>query len=266
VGRFWLLLPVLGVMLFASCALAAAPAARPATRPSTALDREIARLLIELDDADARIREKATAKLINLGPRVLRPLKAAMNPDASPEFMLRAKSILAEIASQWRYVDESGGNVVGGFQATLSSKSEFQAGKPISLALVFRCVASGGGQIWETRTIDIEFPDSAALFATRESEGRLVIKKISAPDLPARASPIICNSGQPHAIDFTIGGSVNTSIWIDREFQLAPGEYEIRFIYYAHSRALLKDALEDLESNTIKIKVIAAPAMPIPAP
>jgi hypothetical protein len=48
---------------------------------------------------------------------------------------------------------------------------------------------------------------------------------------------------------------VNTALWIEKELELAPGEYELKFVYYALTKALLPDALEDLESNTLHIKI-----------
>jgi hypothetical protein len=95
------------------------------------------------------------------------------------------------------------------------------------------------------------------VYSTRESEGKLVIRKVGESKLPPKAAPIICNSGEPHTIDFLVGGSVNTALWIDRELQLAPGEYEVKFIYYAQSKGLLDEALEDLESNTLRITIAA---------
>jgi hypothetical protein len=238
--------------------LGAAPATRPSTNPTAAaLDKQIAEAIIQLDSPDSATREKATTKLINLGPRVLRPLKAAIHPDSTPEFTTRAQFILTEIASQWRYVDQNGGNIVSGFQAILGGKPEAQAGKPLSLVLVFRCVGSTGGALMETRTVDIELSNTNALFSHPDSEGKLIIRKIGDDKLPAGPSPLVCNSGPPHAIDFYIGGSVNTSLWIDKELQLPPGEYDIQFIYYARSKKLLKEALEDLESNALRIRVVA---------
>jgi hypothetical protein len=237
--------------------LGAAPATRPATNPSiAAMDKQILELIAVLDSPDATVRERATLKLINIGPRVLRPLREAMLLESTPEFTARGRAILAEISNQWRYVDQQGGNVVGGFQATLESRTNtFAAGKPISLSVVFRCVGVNGHKLAETRTIDIELADAQAVFSAAQSEGRLVVKNIGDAKLPPRATPIVCNSGEPHTIDFNIGGSVNTAVWIDRELELTPGEYELHFVYYAQSKALLEEALEDLESNTLRIKV-----------
>jgi len=234
----------------------AGPATRPATNPAAALDKQIAEAIVQLDSPIAAVREKATIKLINLGPRVIRALKESIREDSSPEFTARAQTVLAEIANQWRYVDQNGGNVVGGFQAILGGKPEVIAGRPMSLVLVFRCVGSSGGALMETRTVDIELADGGAFFSRAESEGKLVVKKIGEARLPARASPIVCSSGDAHAIDFNVGGSVNTSLWIDQELVLGPGEYELRFVYYALTKGLLKESIEDLESNTLRIKVL----------
>src|SRR4051812_2359475 len=178
-------------ILFAMMALAAAA---PTTRPSpAALDKQIAELIVQLDSPDSAVRERATLKLINLGPRVLKPLHDALALEVSPEFASRAKSIIHEITSQWKYVNEIGGNVVGGFQATLQSRTNtFAAGRPISLNLVFCCVGINGHRLAETRTIDIEF-DGGPTFTTPQSEGKLIIKKIGDVKLPERATPIICN-------------------------------------------------------------------------
>jgi len=229
----------------------------PLTRPAAVLDKQILELIAQLDSPDAALREKATAKLINLGPHVLRPLREALAGEPSPEFAGRAKEIIEEISRQWKYVNEIGGNVVGGFQATLETRTNtFAAGKPISLNLIFRCVGVNGHRLAETRTIDIEL-EGGALYSTPQSEGKLIIKKIADAKWPQKAAPIICNSGEPHSIDFLVGGSVNTALWIDHELQLAPGEYEVKFIYYAQSKGLLDEALEDLESNTLRITVLA---------
>jgi hypothetical protein len=235
---------------------AAGPTTRPATNPAlVSLDKQIAQTILELDSPDGAVREKATLKLINIGPRVLKALKAAMNDDASPEFTARAKGILEEITKQWRYVDEHGGNVVGGFQAVLGGREEFEIGHPISLMVVFRCVGTNGHKLAETRTVDIELPDSGVIFSVPQSEAKLVIKKIGEAKLPEKGMAVVCSSGEPHVIDFNVGGSVNTAIWIDKELELSAGVYELRFVYYAQSKALLDEALEDLESNSIKIRV-----------
>jgi hypothetical protein len=259
VRRIFLLLLVLSCGLVIELAQGAAPATRPATNPSiAALDKQILELIAVLDSPDAAVREKATLKLINIGPRVLRPLREAMILESTPEFTARGRAILAEISNQWRYVDQQGGNVVGGFQATLESRTNtFAAGKPISLSVVFRCVGVNGHKLAETRTIDIELVDAAAVFGAPQSEGRLVVKKVGDARLPQRAAPIVCSSGEPHTIDFNVGGSVNTAVWIDRELELGPGEYELHFVYYAQSKTLLEEALEDLESNTLRIKITA---------
>ena len=60
--------------IFIACGvLRAAPATQPAV-----LDKQIAGLIAQLDSPDAAMREKATAKLINIGPRVLKPLRDAL--------------------------------------------------------------------------------------------------------------------------------------------------------------------------------------------
>lgn len=244
---FWI------AILLESMALAAAA---PTTRPSpAALDKQITELIVQLDSPDSAVRERATLKLINLGPRVLKPLREALALEVSPEFANRAREIIHEITSQWKYVNEFGGNVVGGFQATLEARTNtFAAGRPIPLNLIFRCVGVNGHRLAETRSIDIEL-EGGAVFSAPQSEGKLLIKKIADAKLPDRATPLICNSGEPHSIDFNVGGSVNTALWIDHELQLSPGEYELKFIYYAHSKAILEEALEDLESNPLRLKI-----------
>jgi hypothetical protein len=242
---------ILVLIVFVSFATAAQS---PTTRPA-AIQKQVAELIAQLDSPDAAVRERATAKLINIGPRVLKPLREALAGQPSPEFAGRARDIIEEISRQWKYVNEIGGNVVGGFQATLESRTNtFAAGRPISLSLVFTCVGMNGHRLAETRTIDIELAD-AAVFGTPQAEGKLVIKKVGDAKLPQKAAPIICSSGEPHSIDFNVGGSVNTALWIDHELQLAPGEYEVKFIYYAQSKGLLEEALEDLESNSLRIKI-----------
>ncbi|HEV8377399.1 MAG TPA: hypothetical protein VGP99_01010 [Tepidisphaeraceae bacterium] len=244
------------IVVFCGLLMNQARAAAPTTRPTAAtLDRQIAELIAQLDSPDAVVRERATAKLINLGPRVLKPLREALAVETSPEFAERAKTIIEEISRQWKYVNEIGGNVVGGFQATLESRTNtFAMGRPISLSLVFRCVGVNGHRLAETRTIDIEL-DGGTVFSAPQSEGKLVVKKVGDAKLPLKASPIVCNSGEPHSIDFNVGGSVNTALWIEKELELAPGEYEVTYVYYALTKALLEEALEDLQSNTLRLKI-----------
>ena len=240
-----------GILVISTIARAA-----PATQPAL-LDKQIAELIAQLDSPDAALREKATTKLLNLGPRVLKPLREALAGETTAEFSSRAKVIIEKISRQWKYVSEVGGNVVDGFQATLQSRTNtFAAGKPISLNLILRCVGANGRRLAETRTIDIEL-EGIPIFASPQAEGKLVVKKIGDARFPDKASPIVCNSGEPHSIEFIVGGSVNTALWIDRELQLAPGEYEVKFVYYALSKALLPEALEDLESNTLRITIKA---------
>ncbi|HEV8293206.1 MAG TPA: hypothetical protein VGP94_14825, partial [Tepidisphaeraceae bacterium] len=170
--------------------IALARGAAPATRPTAAtVDRQIAELIAQLDSPDAAVRERATAKLINLGPRVLKPLREALAVESTAEFAGRAKGIIEEISSQWKYVNEIGGNVVGGFQATLQSRTNtFAAGRPISLSLVFRCVGVNGHRLAETRTIDIEL-DGGTVFSAPQAEGKLIVKKVGDAKLPQKASP-----------------------------------------------------------------------------
>ena len=247
----------IALILWGAVIFAEVVRAGPATNPTiAALDKQIAQLIAQLDSPDAAVRERATLKLINLGPRVLKPLREALAVESTAEFAGRAKGIVEEISKQWRYVNEIGGNIVGGFQATLESRTNtFAAGKPISLSVVFRCVGVNGHKLAETRTIDIDLADAAMVFSAPQSEGKLVVKKVADAKLPQKAAPIVCNSGEPHSIDFNVGGSVNTALWIDRELELSPGEYDVKFVYYALSKALLEDALEDLESNTVRIKI-----------
>jgi len=155
-----------------------------------------------------------------------------MSEDSTPEFAARAKGILEEIGRQWRYVDEHGGNVVGGFQAILGGKEEFGVGRPISLMIVFRCVGTNGKKLVEMRTVDVELADSGLIFSAPQSEGKLVIRRIGEGKLPEHGRAVVCNSGEPHTIDFNVGGSVNTAIWIDKELELGVGVYEVKFIYF----------------------------------
>src|SRR5215208_5070959 len=166
----WLLLMVAVCRLLIEGARAAAPATQPA-----ALDKQIAALIAQLDSPDAALRERATAKLINLGPRVLKPLREALAVETTADFAGRAKGIIEEIARQWKYVNEIGGNVVGGFQATLESRTNtFAVGRPISLTLVFRCVGASGCRLAETRTIDIQL-EGGAVYSAPQAEGKLVV-------------------------------------------------------------------------------------------
>src|SRR5258706_7301477 len=92
VNRNWVML-VGALIIWANAR--AGPATRPTTNPKLAeLDRQIAAAILELDSADGGAREKATLKLINIGPRVLKQLKEAMREDSTPEFAARAKGIL----------------------------------------------------------------------------------------------------------------------------------------------------------------------------
>src|SRR5258706_9789460 len=103
------------LILLGSLSLAAQT---PTTRP-VVIDKQIAGLIGQLDSPDAALREKATAKLINLGPRVLKPLRDALAGETTPEFSGRARQIIEEISRQWKYVNEIGGEAAGGVMDSL---------------------------------------------------------------------------------------------------------------------------------------------------
>src|SRR6267142_551979 len=114
-----------------SGAVRAAPATRPATNPKlVSRDKQIGEAIADLDSADGGAREKATLKLINIGPRVLKQLKEAMREDSTPEFAARAKGILEEIGREWGCVEGRGGRVGGGLEAIHGGKTEAVVGRP----------------------------------------------------------------------------------------------------------------------------------------
>src|SRR5687768_10210239 len=110
--------PALAILvLLLPSLLLAQPASRPTTQRGQA---EIFRWVAQLDAPDAAARERATERLIAIGPRVIPVLKRLLERPPSPEFATRAAHVIDEIPRQWRHLSPLGGDVEGGFQATLS--------------------------------------------------------------------------------------------------------------------------------------------------
>jgi hypothetical protein len=247
-----------GLMIAATARAQERPATRPATQPADDLEQEILHLLGDLESPQAAVREKATQRLVEIGPRCLRPLREALTLSPGPEFRSRAEEILREIPRKWRYVKADGGDVEAGFQATLrAAQDTFPAGSPIKLLAEICNCAPRTAQLSDVRGIDFELPDEKLAFTSPHCDARLIVRRLpdSPAKLPKEGHAVIYSreAGQP--IDFLHGGRIQTSINIDDGVELAPGRYEVQFVYYARSKSLLKGASADLKSNTVRIAV-----------
>jgi hypothetical protein len=250
-----------------SALLAVAPATSPTTAPTTApadarseLRRRILQAMGELDAPAPATRERATARLMGIGPAAMPMLREALKSQVSPEFRTRARQLLEDIPRQW-HLSSDGGDVEGGFQCTLQCFAQTDPALPGPLLIVeLRNVSPATRQLSDVRAVDIELPQQSKLFTSSLAEGRIVINRVGV-EMPAIAGvPLIYEKGPRRTIDFNVGGNIQTLVNLSGAVRLPPGSYEAQFIYYAKSRDLLNDALDDLRSNVAKFSIEPNPA------
>jgi len=245
----WLLLPHL--------ALAADAPTRPTTTPASPrelLAQRINRCIADLDSPDSDVRDKATADLLAIGPDVVPFVRKAIADNPSPELKTRGEQLLAEVPRQWEFFSPEGGDICAGFQAILRpANSPVKEGMLLTVEL--RNVGPRERPMVDVRGIDIELPDAKAEFTSDYGDARLVIRKVGGDAPRVRGSAIIYEKSPRRQIFFKTGGSISTRIRVADVMDLPPGEYEVQFIYYAATRELLRDAMDDLRSNTLRVKV-----------
>ena len=251
---------------------AAAEGAAPETKPPKTADPpnaepaktnpRVEALLDDLESLDAAAREAATKELVRLGPSVLPALEERLADLPGPELTARAKMVKDGVARAWRYWVPDGGRIAGGFQATLAPADEvftFAAGAPVLFNVEVRNVSPEPRQFTDVRGVDFDLGDGPnAVFSSPFCDARVVIRRTDGGPMPPAGRALVYDTGEPRPIRFKTGGNVLTPVRLDGGVTLPPGEYEVRFVYYARTKGLLKDALDDLQSNPVKFKVTEA--------
>jgi hypothetical protein len=235
---------------------ATAPATtRAASGPADLLRQRIARLVNELESDDFDAREKATLALIEIGPEVLEILYQRL-PDGTAELRQRATHIAAEISRKWQGIRLDAGKVVAGFQAFLLPPPKvYAAGDKIHLHVVLSNVGPTSRQIVDFRGFDLELPDHKLEFTSRRSDGRLIVRKAGRTATPREGKAIEYPAIPDQRINFAGGGSIATLIPLHAAVALPAGEYEVQFVWYSATKSLVADAMEDLKSNPVRVKV-----------
>ena len=244
------------VLLGAWAAQGAAPATRPATNPAARLEQRILQALYELDSPDVTVRDAAAEKLLELPPDRVEPrLRELLKDPPTPEFKGRAEHVLAEIPRRWAHVSKDGGLVEAGFQALLSASGSFTQGQRLALSVEVRAVGRGARQFTEMRGVDFEMAGAGVMLTSKHSDARVIVHRVGPGALPRQGKPLVYDVGRGNVIDFFNGGRVKTEICVSDGVELPPGEYELEFVYYAASKALLAGAGDDLRSNRVRVKV-----------
>jgi hypothetical protein len=227
--------------------------AQPATRPTTQRrQEEIYRWAVQLDAPDAAARDRATERLIAIGPRVIPVLKRLLERPPSPEFATRAAHVIDEIPRQWRHLSPLGGDVEGGFQATLSKTP---GGKPGELTLEIKNVGGAKRKLTDVRALDVVL-DEREPAKSRYADGCVVIKRLTREEVVQREPKALEWERAPRRVLECVAGSgVEYGINLADAMKLPEGEYEVRVVYYATTANLIEDAEADLMSNAVKVEV-----------
>jgi hypothetical protein len=253
---------------FDLCAGEAVPA------PAAEEQRAIETLIAQLDSEEFEIRERATRELKSRGDVALAPLKAVCAKTKSAEVLARAKSVIKLIERR-----EVGGAVVNGFQLALfCARKEYSASKDemVELELEFRRVKDDaklkGSKVevsWSP--VDADAIEQAAL--TVDNDGGSLHPSIRkngrrAPEEIELLKALLVDisglrQGQAVARTITIECSQENRAMemLDSEeirapFQLAPGEYEIAFVWrWPVEEKKAKPEHVDIRSNSVKVTV-----------
>jgi hypothetical protein len=254
--------PLILALVAALCGAAGGGAADKSDGSAEAERRQVEALLDELDAADFGAREAAAAALVRIGPNVLEPLRKRLDRPHTPEFRSRAKQVTDGVAQTWRYWSPEGGPIAGGFQATLAPASAvvagaatFKAGAPIVFKLEIRNVCPEPRQFVDVRGIDLDLGGAGGPVVTEFGTARAVLRAAAGGPLPADGRALLYDTGEPRTIQFKTGGNVMVRIPLADAVELKAGEYEIRVVYYAKTKGLVKEAAEDLESNVVRFKI-----------
>ncbi len=245
----------IAVFVSALMSMGAAPPTSAPADVRAAMRQRILRYVYDLDSPDPEARQKADDELVAIGPEVLPILKEVLAAEPSPELRVRAERIAADIPRLWQNLSKDGGQVVAGFQAILRpAKASFAAGEPVVLEVELLNAGPRTRQIVDIRGVDIEFPQAKQVFVAPVADGRLVIRAVSDVKLPEKGSPAVYDRGKPQAVTVKSGGRIGAKMQLD--FALPPGKYEAVFIYYAKSKGLLGEAMEDLASKGVGFEVV----------
>ncbi len=242
------------IVLFISTLPVAAQPSRPATQPAInpKLETAIIRCLAEFDSPEFDVRERATNRLLEIGPVILGPLRSIMEGEVSPEFKTRAKFIERELPLRWRHISPEGGQVESGFQAILkTSGDETTPG----LSLELRNAGGIERRLTDVRGLDVEVTNSGEKAQSQWGDGRLVLRRIDGDTGALAVRPVVFEKGMPRQVDFKLGAGVSYQVKLADVGPLPPGEYEVKVTYYAESKGLIEGAFGDLVSNPLRVRI-----------
>jgi len=240
-------------------ALAAAAGPLPATRPTTQSFRlRIFRLIADLENDEWALREEATRQLIEIGPDIYAPLKRALDHAGTAELRQRYLIITAAIKEKWRDISPDGGPLVAGFQAVLRGPEKPAiAGAGLAVHVKLCNVGVRARTVPDFRGYDLELVDEKVLVRSPRADARVQIRKLSAAAYPKeRKAAVYDEDGADTLVTFQSGGTISTRVPLSDMLTLAPGQYEVTFVWYTAAKGLLDDALDDLSSNAVRITVL----------
>jgi hypothetical protein len=242
-------------VLFLLCACAsAAQQTRPATRPALnpKLATAIIRCLAEFDSPEFAVREKATNRLLEIGPAVLGHLQEAMEGDVTPEFRTRVRFVERELPLRWRHISPEGGEIESGFQAILKANGE----EPTAgLSLELRNAGGIERRLTDVRGLDVELVNTGGKARTQWGDGRLVLRRVDGDTGEVAVRPVVFEKGPPRKVDFKLGAGVVYQVKLADIGPLPAGEYEVRVVYYAESKGLVEGAFGEIVSNTLPVRI-----------
>ncbi|MFI5379557.1 MAG: hypothetical protein ACHRHE_09685 [Tepidisphaerales bacterium] len=246
-----------GLVFFLLCAWAATTPAqqtRPTTRPALnpKLETAIIRCLAELDSPEFDVRDKATSRLLEIGPVVLEPLRIVMAGEVSPEFKTRAGFIERELPLRWRHISPEGGEVESGFQAILKTDGDEAAGV---LSLELRNAGGVERRLTDVRGLDVELTNAGKKAQSPWGDGRLVLRRIDGDPGAIELRPVVFEKGAPRKVDFKLGAGITYQVKLANVGPLPPGEYEVKVVYCAESKGLIAGAFADVVSNTLRVTI-----------
>ncbi len=223
-----------------------------------AFNKRVAALLGELDDADFEKREAATQALIKIGEPAHEAVKKTLADPPSMEVKERAARVERQISLEVREKTTKGGEPAGGLQATLfSSGDTFRAGEKIVFKVQLKNVSETTREDMPIETFDREVPGEFS--STNLSQARIIIRQTSGDRKRitniASTSMQINRGIQVIHTEIKAGERAAVDVPITNEKPLPIGDYEVTVVYHARTRGMLKEATEDVKSNTVKFKV-----------
>ena len=234
----------------ASVAQQTQPATRPALNPK--LETEIIRCLAEFDSPEFSVRERATNRLLEIGPVVLGPLRTVMEGEVSPEFKTRGRFVERELPLRWRHISPEGGEVESGFQAILKTNGD-EAVSGLSLEL-----RNAGGierRLTDVRGLDVELINGSGKAQTPWGDGRLILRRVDGDAGAIELRPVVFEKGAPRKVDFKLGAGVTYQVKLAEIGPLPAGEYEVKVVYYSESKGLIEGAFGEVVSNIVRVKI-----------